>query len=183
MGKVRMSLILAVLAAILSACGGAAREPAVPVAPAAPPPPPVANTALAERSDIHVCVVQDGELRMVPVQYDTRTGDTLVDGRPFAAVYPDTIGYAAGAAWYASGETMVLDRNRFVKYGLPRVILPHELLTRAGEYRGVPLFAQRERAVAETELWHGSDIRYVPVRPGCEFQPYENNADVGAVRG
>jgi hypothetical protein len=183
MRRVWMSRALAVLTAMLSACGGAGREPAVPVAPAAPPPPPVANPALTPRPDILVCVVQDGELRMVPVQYDTRTGDTLVDGRPFSTVYPDTLGYAAGAAWYASGEPMVLDRNRFVKYGLPRVILPHELLTRAGEYRGVPLFVEREKVVAETVHGQTSDIRYVPVRPGCEFQPYENHADVGAVRG
>ncbi len=175
-------LWMAVAVAVLGACGGTAREPAAPVAPATAPP-AVAPTALAPRSDILVCVLQDGELRMVRAQYETGPMDTLVDGRPFAAVYPDTIGYAAGAEWYVSGEQMVLDRKRFVKYGLPRVILPHELLTRAGEYRGVPLFAGREKGVAETEPWQPADIRYVPVRPGCEFQPYVNRADVGAVRG
>ncbi|HST61730.1 MAG TPA: hypothetical protein VLK84_23725 [Longimicrobium sp.] len=177
-----MSLAPSLLAAMLSACGGAARQPAASVSPA-PGPAPVAEPALIPRADITVCVVQDGELRMVPAQYDTRTGDTLVDGRPFAAAYPDTVGYAAGAEWYVNGEYITLDRKRFVKSGLPRVILPHELLTRAGEYRGVPLFAEREKVVEVTEQWQPSDIRYVPVRPGCEFQPYENGADVGAVRG
>lgn len=171
-------LWMATSAAVLGACGGAAREPAA-VAPAAAPPPPVGQTP---RADIVVCVVQDGELRMVQAQYDTRTGDTLVDGRPFAAAYPDTIGYAAGAAWYVTNEHMSLNGKRYVKYGLPRVIGPHEL-TRAGEYRGVPLFAEKGKAVVQTEHGQTSDFRYVPVRPGCEFQPYEYHANVGAVRG
>jgi hypothetical protein len=171
-----------VLVAVLGACGGAGREPATSVAPAAAPPPP-AEIAPTPPSDIQVCVVQDGELRMVRAQYETRTTDTLVDGRPFAAVYPDTIGYAAAAEWYANDEYITLNGRRYVKYGLPRVILPHELLTRAGEYQGVPLFAEEGKVVAETEHGQTSDIRYVPVRPGCEFQPYEHHANVGAVRG
>lgn len=172
-------MVTGALAGGLGACGGA-REPAAAAAPA-PVPPPFAPVSAAGRST-SVCVVQDGELRRVPAQYDARTGDTLVNGRPLAAVRRDTVGYAAAAEWYVRGEHLAVDRRRYVKYGLPREILP-ELLTRAGEYRGVRLFAARETVSQATEHGQTSDIRYVPVRPGCVFQPYEHHANVGAVRG
>lgn len=126
-------------------------------------------------ASVGVCVVRDGALSEVPAEYDPRTGDTIVAGRPFAEVYPaSTPPYAAGADWYASGGMVVFERRRYVRYGLPRVV-PADSLRRVGEFRGIPLFAEDASAAFR--------FVYVPVRPGCEFQPYWFAATVGEVRG
>jgi hypothetical protein len=112
----------------------------------------------------------------VRVRYDTQTGDTTVDGRPFSEVFPpDPPGYAAAAPWMVLNEPIRLRGNRYVKYGQPRVLGPGEV-ERAGEYQGTPLF--REAGESGDPV-----ILYIPVLPGCVFQPYENTANVGAVRG
>jgi hypothetical protein len=176
MRRVQMTTFLVAVAAMLGACGGAAGEPGGgSVAPATVSAPPAPRLAGSGSNELTVCVVQEGDLQLVRARYDTRTGDTVVDGRPFASVYPDTAGYAGAAEWYVNNEPLSLNGRRHVKYGLPRVLGTFEL-TRVGEYRGVPLFAEKG---AETT----SDITYVPVRPGCEFQPYDGHANVGAVRG
>jgi hypothetical protein len=62
-----------------------------------------------------------------------------------------------------------------VKYGLPRVLGVNEV-TRMGDYMGVPVFA-------ETGATGATEVIYLPVRPGCEFQPYQLDVKVGGVRG
>ena len=62
-----------------------------------------------------------------------------------------------------------------MKYGLPRVLGVNEV-TRTADFMGVPVFAEAG-ATAATE------VVYVPVRPGCEFQPYQLEVKVGGVRG
>jgi hypothetical protein len=61
-----------------------------------------------------------------------------------------------------------------VRYGLPRVLGVNEV-TRMGEFQGVPLFAEAGQSRPE--------VVYVPVRPGCEFQPYQVETKTGSVRG
>jgi hypothetical protein len=120
-------------------------------------------------------VVENGELTRVTARYVATTGDTMIDGRPFSEVHPATEGYAADAAWFIANEPLVLGGFRYVKYGAPRVLLPHELV-RAREYRGVPLFAEPP----------GGDrppVVYVPVRPGCVFQSYQDLLEMRGVRG
>jgi hypothetical protein len=124
---------------------------------------------------IDVCVVENGVPRNVQAQYTSATGDTTVAGRPFAQAYPATApSYASGASWYIQGDQITLDGRRFVKFGLPRVLGVNDV-TRTGEYQGVPVFAQAGMA--------RPDVVYVPVRPGCEFQPYQTEVKAGAVRG
>mgnify|MGYP006196589307 CR=1 FL=1 len=72
--------------------------------------------------DIQVCVVENGALRNVTAQYNTTSGDTMVNNRPFATAYPSTTGYAGGATWYINNETVTVMDRRYVKYGLPRVL-------------------------------------------------------------
>lgn len=175
MRQVWVAAALGVLAAVLGACGGAIREESGTAAPAMAPLPPAPPTLRLSNRDILVCVVRDGELQLVRVDYDTRTGDTLVGGRPFAEVYPETVGYAGAAAWYVDDEPMTINGRRHVKYGVPRLLGVHEL-TPVGEYRGVPVFVEKGADAR-------ADIKYVPVRRGCEFQPYDGHANVGAVRG
>ncbi|HEX8450535.1 MAG TPA: hypothetical protein VF647_00495 [Longimicrobium sp.] len=144
-----------------------------PVATYTPAPPQAAPAAPAVA--IRYCVVRDGRLAEVDAVYDPQRADTLVDGRPVAMTYPaDALPYASSAEWYINNEPIMMGNRRVVKYGLPRR-LPARQLQPAGEYRGVPVFA--EAGV------RAPDVYYVPVRPGCEFQPYENTANVGAVRG
>jgi len=120
-------------------------------------------------------VVQNGTLMMVTAQYNTATSDTTVNGQRFATAYPATTGYAAGATWFINNEPIMVNGRRYVKYGLPRVIGVNDV-TRTGEFMGVPVFAEAG-ATPTTE------VVYVPVRPGCEFQPYQLDVKVGGVRG
>jgi hypothetical protein len=90
-------------------------------------------------------------------------------------VYPTTTGYAERATWYISNEAITFNGRRYVKYGLPRVLGINDIVS-AGEYRGVTMF--REAGEGSSEL-----VRYAPVRPGCEFQPYVASLKAPGVRG
>ncbi|HEX8696765.1 MAG TPA: hypothetical protein VF746_30380 [Longimicrobium sp.] len=162
---------------VLGACARTpdpAAEP-LPDPGQAPAPAPAPAAATAERP-LSVCVLQDERVLAVPAVYRSETRDTLVRGRPWQEVYPaGSPPYAAGADWFFNDETMTADSRR-AKYGTARIIEPQEL-QRYGEYRGVPLFV-------EAGFPGGvADVVYVPVRPGCEFQPYRQVHSIGAVRG
>ncbi|HLL84615.1 MAG TPA: hypothetical protein VK420_18255 [Longimicrobium sp.] len=146
-----------------------------PIASYTAPPAPVSAAPAAPPVAIRYCVVRDGELAEVEAFYDAERADTLVDGRPLAMAYPaDALPYAGSAQWYINHEPLMVRSQRTVKYGLPRRLAAREL-RRVGEYRGVPVFAEAGVTMP--------DVFYVPVRPGCEFQPYQNEANVGSVRG
>ena len=140
--------------------------PMVEPAPITPPPPP-----MNPMRDVQVCVVENGMLRNVTAQYNTQTGDTTWAG----GMQPTMTGYAAGAAWFINNEAVMVMGRRYVKYGLPRVLGVNEV-TRVGEYQGVSVFA-------ETGATGTPEVLYVPVRSGCEFQPYQTEIKAGAVRG
>jgi hypothetical protein len=156
--------------------------PAPPVVPPPPPPPPAVvppppppPPPMVDNRDIRVCVVENGALREVTGQYNTATGDTMVNGRPFSSVHPATTGYAAGATWYINNEPIMVMGRRYVRYGLPRVLGTNEV-SRVADYQGVPVFA-------EAGATGTPEVLYVPVRPGCEFQPYQLEVKAGGVRG
>lgn len=112
---------------------------------------------------ISICVLDDGALRNVQAQYNPATGDTLMNGRSFRQAYPNDARYAAGAPWYVANEPITYQQRRYVKYGLPRILGVSDL-SPLEPYRGVQLFSE---AGVRTP-----DIIYVPVRSGCEFQPF-----------
>lgn len=118
---------------------------------------------------INVCVLQNGQLSNVQAQYNPATGDTT--GVPMV-----TEGYAANATWYINNEPVTFNGRRYVKYGLPRVLGVTEVSS-AGTYQGVPVFAETGANMQRP------DVIYVPVRTGCEFQPYQVEVKAGAVRG
>ena len=136
--------------------------PPVVVDQTPPPPPPVVNND----RDIRVCVVEGGMLREVTATYNTQRADTMYQGRRFNEAFPATTGYAGGATWYINTEPITINGRRYVKYGLPRVLAPGDVV-RDGEMLGVPVFAELPvpRSVIE--------VIYLPVKPTCEFQPYE----------
>jgi hypothetical protein len=135
----------------------------------APPPPPPAERPIT------VCVVQEGQLQQVDATFDPATGDTMVAGQPFAQAYPATEGYAAGATWFINNEPIRFMNRTYVKFGLTRTV-PAEQLTNVGTHEGVPVFA-------DTEAEGAPEVIYLPVRPGCEFQPYPWEEPVRGVRG
>jgi hypothetical protein len=151
--------------------------PAPAMAPPAAPAPPLAPAPVEQA--IRVCVVQGTMLADVDAIYLPGQGDTVVavagQRRPFASVYPSTApAYAAGTRWYIDTMPIRVANREYVKFGLPRVIAAGQL-TRAGDYEGIGVFA-------ETGAGSPQSVLYVPVRPGCEFQPYQQQATI-RVRG
>lgn len=171
-----LALIL-LLAGTAAGCRSAARERGSDPAPV--PPPPVPVTVIPSPPIVYpitVCLVEGGALREVPMTYNAATGDTLRDGRPLHENEPTSTSYAAGAPWYIENALITLGEHRYLKYASPRVVASREL-DKVGEYQGVPLFAQ----TAETA--RPPEILMVPVRPGCEFQPYALELRLRGVRG
>lgn len=171
----KLSSPIHLLAVACAACGTGARVQAEPPAPAPSINPP-ATVVISDTvwRTLTVCVADGDGMREVRTQYNITTGDTLIDGRPFAEVYPADSGYASSAEWFIRDEIVVLNGQKYVKYGISRELGPGDL-SRAGEYRGVPVFAVRGR---EDDV----SFRYVLVRPECIFQFYEG-PHYGAVRG
>ncbi|HEU0052669.1 MAG TPA: hypothetical protein VFQ39_05810 [Longimicrobium sp.] len=143
--------------------------PVLPPPPVTPPPPPVTT------QDINVCVIQSGSLTNVTAQYNTATGDTTYNGGSFSAAFPAGADYAAGATWYINNDEITFNNRTYVKYGLPRVLGVTEV-TRSGDYQGVGVFT-------EAGATGTPEVIYIPVRPGCEFQPYQLKVKTGGVRG
>lgn len=151
----------ALAALLLAGCAAPPPPPAAAPAPApveAPPPPAVAL------QPVHVCVLEGGRLQEVELRFDPERGDTVtLEGLPFARAYPVGLDYAAGRAWLREGAPVRLAGREYARYGLPRVLAPAELVA-VGDFDGVLLFGDAQAANPE--------LLYVPLRPGCEFQPY-----------
>jgi hypothetical protein len=128
-----------------------------------------------EVRDVSYCVVQNGQLANVAAQYNPASGDTTYNGQPIHQAFPAT-GYAAGEAWFANSEPVSLNQRRYVKYGLPRILGANEV-NGVGAVHGVTVFAEPAANAQHPE------VIYVPTRPGCEFQPYQNEVKGSSVRG
>jgi hypothetical protein len=157
--------------AFCAACAGSA----APVSTPAPAPLPAAEST--RRTDAQypvydeqatVCVLRDGRLEKVPIEYNTATGDTTYEGVPFSQAFPLSDDYAARAEWFIDNEPIPFRPPwPHVKYGYPRVMGVHEIV-RVGEHRGVGIYVVARDTV-------DPQVIYVPVRPGCVFQPYAIN--------
>ena len=133
-----------------------------PVAPAEAPPPPPAFTP--EPDSGLFCIVRRGRLEPVWVHFSFK-GDTVWRGTPIAQAFPTDSTYALNAAWYGNSEPILVAGGLYTKYGLPRILTPADVVPVAA-FRGVPVFAEPVANPRRPEIF------YVPVRPGCEFQPY-----------
>lgn len=155
--------------AALAACARPGREvPAPepdPAALPAPHRPPVGGVSLRFRL-LRACVVRDGELDEVVFDYDILTGDSVYQGVPFPQAFPAGAEYAEAADWYATNEPVRYRGQWYVKYGYPRM-LEIEEITRVDENDGVGVYVAAGDADPQ--------VVYLPVRPGCVFQPYVIN--------
>jgi hypothetical protein len=159
------------------AFGAPAPEPIVLPPPPAPMPPPPPPPPAPATQAIRVCVVQGGALQDVEATFNPATGDTTVtsSGQRFSIAYPATAPtYAASETWYINNDSISVGDQQYVRYGTTRILTPGTLNS-AGTVNGVGIFS-------ETGATSPYDVIYVPVRPGCEFQPYQLRARV-RVRG
>jgi hypothetical protein len=146
--------------------------PVVVAPPANPVPVPTPAPAPApEERPLTVCVVEGERLTSVAATYLPETEDTVVmvqgQRRPFSEMYPIAApDYAAGTTWYVNGDEVRLQDRDYVRFGVPRLITGTTQLQRVGDFEGVGVFAETG---AETPY----PVLYVPLRPGCEFQPYQ----------
>lgn len=160
----RVIPLLACLA--LAACAAGRKPPAPAPSPVSTTVPPPAFLIVDHPSRIRrACVVQNGKVAEVELVYNFMTGDSLYQGVPFAQAFPSGREYAEAAQWYVDNMPIVYQPGpRFIRYGLPRLLKP-EQITRIGEYDGVGVYGE-----AGWTQFH--DVIYLPVRPGCWFQPY-----------
>lgn len=115
---------------------------------------------------IAICVVTpDGALGTVQAVFRPAVGDTLVAGRPFEEVHhPGEPQYGAGHEWFVQDAPIAVGGREFVKFGVARV-LDAGALRPTGTFDGVPIFVDAQSGGTFTEV-------FVPVAPGCAFQPY-----------
>jgi len=136
--------------------------PPPPPAPVMPPPPPSEPPAPVAPAMVSLCVVQNGQLATIQVAQ--------------GEMPPAGEGYAESAPWFINNEPLPFMGRRYVKYGLPRVLGTTDVHG-VGTINGVPMFAEHAANADHPE------VIYVPVRPGCEFQPYQYEVKAGGVRG
>ena len=116
------------------------------------------------------CVVVNGQLKEVEIDYNPATGERtmLVNGvrKDFYEVYPmKGVDYADGLGWFINNEKVQFNGKTFTKYGLPRILGVNEIV-KSGLYKGVGVYV-------EAGLKPPFEVIYIPVRQGCEFQPYQ----------
>jgi len=73
--------------------------------------------------------------------------------------------YAAGKPWYVAGEVLYFEGHRYVKYGLPRELQPHEL-DQIGWIGDIRVYVEKGYA-----RLHAPAVLYVP-EAADSYQPY-----------
>ncbi len=121
---------------------------------------------------IRECVIVNGSLKETEAEYNQATGDRtiVVNGvrKNFYDVHPKNgPDYAEGQTWFVNNETVKFNGKPYVKYGLPRILGVTEIM-KTGVYKGVGVY----REAGTTGV---AEVIYIPVRQGCEFQPYQIN--------
>jgi hypothetical protein len=156
----RSTRAIAVAAGALCGLGAASSYPPAP-APARSNLPGVDQL---DRVRGQVCVVVGDSIRMITVTRSPTTGDTLADGVPFMDAHPASNPPYADEAWYRAHEPVRFAGHPYARNHPPQEI-PGRLLRLAGKYEGISIFkAMDERANPPSYI-------YLPLRPGCVFQP------------
>jgi hypothetical protein len=182
------------------------------VAPPAPPPPPAEEAITVCVVNPSTDELQSVSAIYIPSQRDTMVV-VNGQRQEFHDVFPNTPPlYVANADWYRTGRPLTLTvgshRAEWVTYGGPRMIEPSDLAL-LGTLNGTPVYAassdvadirsdleelrqaRQERdleaiARASSKLRdeiQELDVVYVPLEPGCVFQPMRRAEEVRKVRG
>jgi hypothetical protein len=128
----------------------------------------------AQTRKVQQCVIENGVLKTIDTDYDPSTGNyyLMVSGtrKLFDDLYPSgSKDYAATTAWYINSETIVVNGQKYMKYGLPRVLGIKEI-EKAATYDNIGVYV-------ETGTKGTAEVIYIPVRKGCEFQPYQKELE------
>jgi hypothetical protein len=161
----RTSPLLLVAALAAGCTRGAPPTPPAPAPAETRPvrtPPPLSSPIIEPW--VNYCFVRDGRLESVTADL-LAGGDTVYGGMPISKAFPTDSTYALNAGWYRDSEPIAFARGRYVKYGLPRILGTTDVVP-TGTFRGVTLFVEAGMSRVRPE------VIYIPVQPGCEFQPY-----------
>jgi hypothetical protein len=128
------------------------------------------QSAAGEKYDpIRVCVIKDNALTEILAYYDKNTGTTYVDrdGKliKLEEAFPSGDEYSENKKWFINSDEIKCMGKTYVKYGLPRILGVNEI-EKVGEYDKVNVYG-------ETGGGDAPEIIYLPVKAGCEFQPYQ----------
>lgn len=123
-----------------------------------------AGRAAAQAEMVTTCVARGAGMPLfrMPASDTAAFQDSLRRAEPLPRA-----GYAGEQPWFNSFERVNFPshyRPGLGKHSRPRFIDGH-LLRRVGEYQGVGVYAA-------TDVWWRVEVLYIPVRAGCEFQPY-----------
>jgi hypothetical protein len=123
----------------------------------------------ARYTDTRICIVDRSAptgLREAVVQKDEKRGTLYLNegGDLHRLSATRARGYAKNERWFSRKSPIRQYARRYLPYG-PRRVVPVSALTRGADHEGVPVFLDR-RDVKQP------DALYVPVEPGCVFQPY-----------
>jgi hypothetical protein len=118
---------------------------------------------------IRECLINEkGVLTEANVDYNTTTGEKTLTYNGKVVAF-ETLGeskaYAQLTPWFKNNEQITYKGKKFVKYGLPRVLGVTEIEL-SDKYKDVGVYIERGYAGKV-------EVIYIPVRPGCEFQPYQ----------
>lgn len=162
MGVGSWGLRAGALAVVVTAVAGCGVVPVPRVLrPVLGPPPSYTSVSL--------CIVDPSAprgLRVTEAQKEQGSGRLFVqrDGRRRRVHRSREGGYAGEEGWFRDREPIRQYGRRYVKFG-PHRAVPADALTRGADHMGVPVFLDRGDTRRPAAL-------YVPVEPGCIFQPY-----------
>lgn len=166
--SVRMRFLPAI-ATILLVLGSCARQQALVEGHSGPSEVVASPSAFTDT----LCVLRGWEIESIDVGFGFN-GDTIHQGRPYREALGNQLGYASERSWYAT-DAAIPFRGRMWKKVWRPLVLGRGQIERADSYDGVPIFVARgDTAVA---------AMYVPVSPGCVFQPYFPSEAPGGARG
>lgn len=105
-------------------------------------------------------------MKKIPVLFFTAIamGAAFVEARSQECAIKPSV-YVGSSRWFIDSKPVVFKLKKYVKYGLPRVLQPTDV-RKVGIYQKAAVFAEPSAA-------RNPEVIYLPVREGCEFQPYQ----------
>lgn len=122
----------------------------------------------AQIRKIRECIIENGVLKEVEGNYNPANGEKTLMFNGKMTDYEkigNTKDYAHNTSWFKNNDAITYKGNKYVKYGLPRILGVSEIEL-SDKYDGVGVYI-------ESGFTGQVEVVYIPVRQGCEFQPYQ----------